>query len=122
MMIRLNKLEEEIMNVLWDMKGAFPKDIMAHLSEPIPPYNTVLSAVRKLESLGYVEYTVHGKSHKYHPKLKKSEYGASIFRNLFHGLIGGSKESLLSFFMKEEDVDIEELKKLVEKIEKNEKS
>jgi BlaI family transcriptional regulator, penicillinase repressor len=120
-MIRLNELEEEIMDILWCEKKAFPKVIMSMLKEPVPPYNTVLSTIRKLEKLGYVEYNIYGKSHEYFPILKKEEYGRSIYKKLYREILDGKKSSLLSFFMKEEKVNIEELEKILNqlKAEKN---
>lgn len=39
--------------------AAFPKAIMEGLSKPIPPYNTILSAIRKLEKEGHIGYNVY---------------------------------------------------------------
>jgi BlaI family transcriptional regulator, penicillinase repressor len=120
-MIRLNELEEQILDILWACGAAFPKDIITHLKKPIPPYNTALSAIRKLEKDGYIGYTVYGKSHQYYPVLEKAEYGRSLFKNLFHNILDGSKTELLSYFMKEEKVNLKELEKLVEKLKKEDK-
>jgi len=38
---RLTKAEEQIMQVLWNLKEASVKDIIAELPEPKPAYNTV---------------------------------------------------------------------------------
>lgn len=118
-MIRLNKLEEQILDQLWELKKAFPKVLLMHLTEPLPPYNTVLSAIRKLEKLGYVGFNKYGKSHEYYPILKKEEYGNSLFKNFYHGILNGSKIGLLSHFMKEEKINIGELEKLVEQLKKD---
>lgn len=119
-MIRLNKLEEEILDKLWELQKAFPKVLMANLSEPIPPYNTILSAIRKLEKLGYIGFTRYGKSHEYFPILKKDEYANSLYQKFFHGVLNGSKLGLLSHFMKEEKINIKELEKLIQQL-KNDK-
>lgn len=117
-MIRLNKLEEQILDKLWELKKAFPKVLLAHLNEPVQPYNTVLSAIRKLEKLGYIGYTKYGKSHEYYPILRKEEYGNSLFQKFYHGVLNGSKIGLLSHFMKEEKINIKELEKLIEQLKK----
>lgn len=117
-MIRLSRLEEEILDRLWDLEKAFPKVLIAHLSDPIPPYNTVLSSIRKLEKMNYVGYNKYGKSHEYYPILKRSEYGRSLFKKFFRDVLGGSNEGLLSYFMKEENIDIKELQNIVEKLKK----
>lgn len=115
----MNKpLEKEIMLILWKLKKAFPKEIMEHLSKPPPPYNTVLSTVRKLEKNQFVSHTKFGKTHQYYPILSKVEYGRRIFSNLFHGLLGGSKETMLSYFLEEEDIDYTELEAIIEQMKK----
>lgn len=115
-MIRLSKLEEEIMDKLWELEKAFPKVLLTHLSQPMPPYNTVLSVIRKMEKEGYIGYTKYGKSHEYYPILKKEEYGRSLFKKLYRDVLDGSNVGLLSYFMKEENVDINELEKLVKQL------
>lgn len=116
-MIRLTKLEEEIIKILWKLEKAFPKVIISHLKEPIPPYNTVLSAIRKLEKLGYIGYTKYGKSHEYYPKLMKEQYGKSIFKNLYNNILKKSNADLFSYFIEQdENIDVEELEKLIKKL------
>ena len=51
-MNNLQPLEEEIMQLFWQLGKAFPKEIIAYLKAPVPPYNTVLSTIRKLEKRG----------------------------------------------------------------------
>jgi predicted transcriptional regulator len=120
-MIRLSKLEEDILNKLWMLEKAFPKVLISHLEKPIPPYNTVLSSIRKLEKLDFIGYTKYGKSHEYFPILKKEEYSKSLFKKLFHDLMDSSNEALLSYFMKEEKIDINELERLVKKMKNKSK-
>ena len=118
-MIRLSKLEEDILNKLWKLERAFPKVLITYMKKPVPPYNTVLSSIRKLEKLGYVGYKKYGKSHEYYPILKKEEYSKSLFKKLFHELLDGSNETMLSYFMKEEKINIEEMEELIRKMKKN---
>lgn len=117
-MIRLSKLEEELLNVLWSLGRAFPKVIISKLKKPTPPYNTVLSVIRKLEKQGFIGFEKYGKSHEYFPILKKEEYSHSLLKKVFHDLMGGSKEGLLSYFIKEENVDIKELEALVSELKR----
>jgi len=118
-MIRLSKLEEDILNKLWKLERAFPKVLITYLKKPVPPYNTVLSSIRKLEKLGYVGYKKYGKSHEYYPILKKEDYSKSLFKKLFHELLDGSNETMLSYFMKEEKINIEEMEELIRKMKKS---
>lgn len=114
--MNLNPLEKEVLKILWKLKKAFPKEIMESLSKPTPPYNTVLSTVRNLEKKKMIHFKKFGKSHQYFTLVSKQEYGKLMFKNLFHGLLGGSKESMLSYFLEEEDVDIEDLEAIIQQI------
>lgn len=117
-MIRLNDKEEEIMNIFWKLKKAFPKEVIELLKPPVPPYNTVLSMIRKLEKNGFVDHDKIGKSHRYFPKISKRAYQKSIFGHLLGNYFGGSPEKLLSFFIKEEKMTDEEVREILKKYDK----
>ena len=79
----LNTLEEQIMELFWKLGKAFPKEIITYLEEPKPPYNTILSTIRKLEKDGWLGYKVFGKSHQYFPIIGKKQFNKSIFSKFF---------------------------------------
>ena len=118
-MQRLNPKEEEVMTILWEIGQGFVNDILARMSEPKPPYNTVSSTVRKLEAQGLIGHEAFGKTHRYFPILKKEEYRSNVFKRVMDNFFDNSPEALLSYFVKEENVDPEELNKLLERIKKN---
>lgn len=118
---KLTHREEEIMQIIWRLGKAFPKEIMEYLSKPVPPYNTILSMVRKLESNGWLSFKKFGKSHQYYPLVEKKDYSQSLFSKLYTDYLGGSREVLMSYFMKEDDVDIAELEQLVQDLKKAKK-
>ncbi len=116
-MRRLTHKEEEIMTILWRLEKAFIHDLLEAIEEePKPPYNTVSSIVRKLVSEGYIGYTAFGKTHQYYPILRKEDYRANAFRRLMDNYFGGSPTALLSYFVKEENVNAAELNKLLDEI------
>lgn len=115
---KLTNREEEIMQIIWNLGKAFPKEIMEYLTPPIPPYNTILSMVRKLESNGWLAFKKFGKSHQYYPLIEKKDYSKSLFAKLYTEYLGSSKELLISYFMKEDEVDIAELEELVKQLKK----
>eukprot|EP01037_Dinobryon_pediforme_P017241 gene17241-17431_t len=63
----LTRAEEQIMQVLWQLKKGYVKDVIDVLPEPKPAYNTVSTIIRILETKGFVGHTAFGKSHEYHP-------------------------------------------------------
>jgi BlaI family penicillinase repressor len=118
-MEELTKTEERIMQVLWDLKSAFVKDIIDNLpDDPKPPYNTISSVVRLLEGKNYVGHKAYGKTHEYFPLISKAAYGRHSFTKLVANYFDGSAQSLLSFMVKEETLsekDIEEIQKMIDK-------
>lgn len=56
----LTRAEEEIMQILWDMKSGIVKDIRTKFDEPRPARNTVSTVVRVLERKGYVGHKAYG--------------------------------------------------------------
>jgi predicted transcriptional regulator len=117
-MKRLTHKEEEVMTILWRLEKAFVNDILEAMEEPRPPYNTVSSIVRKLVAEGLVGYTPYGKTHQYFPILKKEDYRANAFRRFMDNYFGGSPSALLSYFVEEENVQPEDLNRLLENIKK----
>ncbi|MDB5126914.1 BlaI/MecI/CopY family transcriptional regulator [Mucilaginibacter sp.] len=121
-MEELTKTEERVMQVLWDLKKAFVKDIIEAMpDEPKPPYNTISSVVRLLEKKGYVDYKAYGKTYEYFPAISKAEYRKAFFKKMFTGYFDNSVESLLSFMVKEQKLGADDIKKIKEIIDQNSK-
>lgn len=118
-MKELTKAEEQVMQVLWDLKSGFVKDIIEKLPEPKPAYNTISTIVRILEKKEFVSYKVYGKTHEYYPLIQKDEYRRFSLRNLLKGYFGGSFERLVSFFAKDNDMDVAELEKIMKYVQED---
>ena len=116
----LTKAEEDITQVLWQLEKANVKDIINILPEPKPAYNTVSTIVRILESKGFVDYEKKGKGHVYFPILKKQDYSNQSLNTLVENYFQGSFKSMVSFFVKKNDINIEELESVLKEINKNE--
>ena len=48
-MQKLTNKEEEVMHILWKLKKAFVKDVLAEFTEDKPHYNTLSTIIRNLE-------------------------------------------------------------------------
>lgn len=115
-MKQLTKAEEEIMQVLWQLEKATVKNIIEELPEPKPAYNTVSTIVRILENKGFVDYEKQGKGHLYFPLVKKTDYSNDSINNLVDNYFQGSFKSMVSFFVKKNDMDLAEMESILKDI------
>lgn len=113
---QLTKAEEDIMQILWDLEEANVAAILEQLPEPKPAYNTVSTIVRILESKDFVDYRKQGRGHIYFPIVKKSDYSNHSLKKLMDGYFRGSFKSMVSFFMKKNDITIEEMEAIMKEI------
>lgn len=120
-MKQLTKAEEEIMQILWQLEKATVKEIIGQLPKPKPAYNTVSTIVRILENKGVVDYEKRGKGHRYFPILKKQDYSNASITNLVDNYFQGSFKSMVSFFVKKNDMDLREMESILKDINSKEK-
>jgi BlaI family transcriptional regulator, penicillinase repressor len=121
-MKHLTKAEEQVMQILWMLEKAFVKDIIIHLPEPKPAYNTISTIIRIMEKKGFVGYKAYGKTHEYFPLISKSEYSQKFLKGFVRDYFSNSYKQLVSSFAREENLSIsemEEMQKLIsEEIQK----
>ncbi|MDC8002855.1 BlaI/MecI/CopY family transcriptional regulator [Aureisphaera galaxeae] len=120
-MKQLTKAEEDIMQILWDLEEGNVAAVIDHLPDPKPAYNTVSTIVRILENKGFVGYRKEGRGHIYFPLVKKSDYSHESMNKLVDGYFQGSFKSMVSFFMKKNDISMQELESILKEINKEEK-
>lgn len=120
-MTKLTNREEEILQVLWNLKHAFVKEIIEHLSdEPKPHYNTISTIVRLMEDKGWVGHEVVGGSHRYFPILQKETYRKSMMPKVIQDYFDNSYKNVVSYFAKNEKLSADDLREILEMIEKDE--
>jgi BlaI family penicillinase repressor len=115
----LTKAEEQLMQIIWQIEKGFVKDVMSYLPEPKPAYNTVSTIIRILEVKGFVGHEAFGKSHQYYPLISKEDYKRHATEKLLGNYFENSVESMFSFFVKEEKLDltdVDEILKMINKI------
>ena len=117
-MKQLTKAEEEIMQILWQLKKANVKAIIEQFSEPKPAYNTVSTIVRILEGKGFVDYEKEGKGHVYFPLVLQQDYSNQSLNKLVDNYFQGSFKSMVSFFVKKNDISLKELESVLKDINK----
>jgi predicted transcriptional regulator len=116
-MEKLTNKEEQIMQVLWQLKKAFVKEVVAELSDPKPHYNTVSTIIRKMEDKGFVGHEAFGNTHRYFPLFDKEKYTKSFMQKAIHNYFDNSYKNVVSFFAEQDKITIEELKEIINIIE-----
>ncbi|WP_452597694.1 BlaI/MecI/CopY family transcriptional regulator [Pontimicrobium sp. MEBiC01747] len=117
-MQKLTNKEEAIMHILWKLEKAFVKDVMAEIKEDKPHYNTLSTMIRNLVDKGYVSYNAYGKTHQYYPIIEKESYRKRFMSTAIENYFNNSYKNMVSFFAKEEKISVEELKEIINLIEK----
>jgi predicted transcriptional regulator len=118
MKTQLTKAEEQIMQVLWDLNEASVKEVIDKLSEPKPAYNTVSTIIRILETKEFVSHKPEGRGFIYFPIVEKETYSNQSLHKLMNGYFDGSFKSLVSFFVKENNMDVTELESILKEVNK----
>ena len=113
----LTPAELEIMQILWARGKGFVNDVIEHLSEPKPAYNTVSTVLRVLEKKGFVGYKAYGKSHEYYPLVDRDSYTSTFMTSVLDRFFGGSASRMMSFFASNEALSLEETSEIIEMLQ-----
>ena len=116
-MQKLTNKEEEIMQILWKLKKAFVKEVMAEITEEQPHYNTLSTIVRNLEEKGYVAHNAYGNTHQYYPIVPIEDYRKRFMSTAIDTYFNSSYKNIVSFFAKEEKISAAELREILAMIE-----
>jgi predicted transcriptional regulator len=108
-MVTLTKAEERIMQILWDLKKGFIKDIQEQFPDPRPPYNTISTIVRVLVKKEIVSYKSYGGSFQYFPLISREEYRSDQMGRLMDNYFGNSLKEVVNFLSEKRNLDVNEL-------------
>jgi BlaI family transcriptional regulator, penicillinase repressor len=117
----LTKAEEQVMQVLWKLQHGFLKDILESSPEPKPHSNTIATILKILIEKGFVDYEVQGRNNLYRAKVTKAEYGKKTINQLVKGYFEGSPVKLVSQFVNDNKLSLEELESLLQQIKSSKK-
>ena len=105
-MEKLTIQEEEAMLYIWELGSCFVKDIVAKYPKPAPPYTTVASIVKNLER------------NQYTPLIRESEYKRTFMSGFVRNYFENSYKEMVSFFAKDQKISANDLKDIIDMIEK----
>jgi len=114
----LTKAEEQVMQELWKLEKAYLREIVEAMPEPKPHQNTVATLLKILVEKEFVGITVMNRHHEYYPAVSKEEYSKRSMAQLAKNYFEGSFSNVVSFLVKENDISVEELEKLLQQIKK----
>jgi len=118
-MEKLTAKEEEVMQVLWKLEQTFIKDMLPYFTDPPLHYNTVSTIVRNLEEKGYVGHRAYGNTHEYYSIISKEDYqNRFVLKKVVSDYFDNSYKNLVSYFAKEDKISVDELKEIINMIEK----
>ncbi len=112
-MKELTKAEEQIMQILWEIKKGFIKDIADKFPEPRPANTTISTVVKILETKGFINHNVYGKIHEYYPAISKEAYTKAFMGNVVKNYFSNSYHKMVSFFARDKEVTIEEMEQMM---------
>ena len=115
-MIKLAKREEQIMQVYWELGKAFIKEVIPHLPNPKPHYNSVATMVKILEDKGFLDHEEVGNLYRYFPVVTKEQYQKHAMKDIVRQYFDNSYPRMLAFFAKEQNLSERELKEIIEMI------
>lgn len=117
-MEKLTIQEEEAMVYIWQNSPCFVKDVVSQYDDPKPPYTTVASIIKNLERKKYVKAKRYGNTYEYTPLVRESEYKRTFMSGVVRNYFENSYKEMVSFFAKEQKISTEELKDIIDMIEK----
>ncbi|MBO5252192.1 MAG: BlaI/MecI/CopY family transcriptional regulator [Bacteroidaceae bacterium] len=116
-MKKLAAKEEEVMTLFWKHGSMFIRDLLNYFDEPKPHYNTVATQVKFLEEKKFLGRRPMGNSNQFYPLISEKEYKGSALDAVVSHYYNNSYTSVVSHFIEEEVIDLDELKELIHQIE-----
>lgn len=121
-MKHLTKREEEVMERFWTDGPQFVHDVIRGLQGRKPHYNTISTIVRGLEEKGFVGHEQFGTTYRYHAIVSREDYSRMSMQFVVDKYFKHSYASVLSMFVEEEKLSLDEIRELVAMAEARRKS
>jgi BlaI family transcriptional regulator, penicillinase repressor len=112
-MKHLTNREEEIMGIFWEKGPLYVKEVVDEMSDPKPHYNTISTIVRGLEEKDFLGHEQFGNTHRYHAIISREEFSRNTIKKIVGKYFNKSYSSVVSMFVEEEKISLEEIKELI---------
>lgn len=117
-MKKLTPKEEEILSIFWEKGPMFIKELKELYTDQKLHYNTLSTMVRAMEEKGFIAHEKFGNTFRYYAAVSKEEYSRSTLGRVVKKYFNNSYKKVVSLLVEEENLSVEELKKLISEIEK----
>ena len=115
---RLSPLEHQVMQVIWSRGSCSAEEIRQTLSaDRSLKDSTVRTLLRRIEQKGYLTHRREHRTNIYGASIPPQQAAVSAVRQIVDRFCGGSVEMLLVGMVREELLDGDQLRQLVEKID-----
>ena len=120
---QLTKAETQVMNALWSLPQGQGRssEIMEQMPEPKPALTTLLTFLKILKEKDFVATEKLGKGQLFKALESRDDYTRTYMKEVKNAFFGGSLSSLVSFFVKNEELsqqEIDEISQIVLNLKK----
>lgn len=113
----LTNKEEEIMNHYWDRGDMQIRELQSCYDDPKPHVNTLSTLVHILEEKGFLSHrALSARCFQYFATVSREEYSRGSLKNVIRKFFGNSYLDAVSSLVKEEDLTVDDLKKLIDMV------
>ena len=117
-MEKLTRREEELMQLFWQHGPLIVREMVEMMPDPKPHFNTLSTMVRTLETKGYVAHKAFGGTYQYYPTVSEEQFSRRTLRSVIDRYFERSYVGAVSALVEEEKISVEELRRLIDQIEK----
>ncbi len=114
----LTATELELMNIVWNLKEASVKDVLAKLTPDRDlAYTSVSTILRILEKKGVLTTRKMGRTHVYVPAITRREYGEKTVEHVVTNVFAQAPSALAKTLLNHKNLtaeDLLELRKLID--------
>lgn len=109
------------MGWFWKQGPLFVKELLEFYEEPKPHFNTLSTIVRGLEEKAFLLHKTYGNTFQYYAAITEEEYSNGTLKNVVAKYFNNSYLGVVSSLIKEEEISVDELRKLIAEVEQSNK-
>ncbi len=115
---RLTRREEELLHYFWERGPLFVRELVELMPDPKPHFNTLSTLVRALEAKGYLAHKAYGTTYQYYAVVSEKDFSRRTLGQVIRRYFENSYLGAVSALVEEEKISADELRELLDRIEK----